>query len=338
MNFKVGIIGGGRIGYVHSNAINKFVDNAQVVAIADAYLSKENKEKFEKLGIKTFYTDYKEMLQNPDIDVIYICSPTDTHHTYSIEALEAGKHVFCEKPVAFDLDKILEVEKVVKKTKKHFTVGHNRRFDHNFLALKEAILNETVGKIVQLRVTSRDPGLPPYEYIKKSGGIFLDMMIHDLDMVLFLTNKKVESIYATGSALIDPEIKNLDDIDTAVVVLNFEDGSMATIENCRQTSYGYDQRVEIHGTKANIKIENDTNSTLIISSDQGVAKEKPLYFFLERYHNAYIKENKDFFEAIALKNEVKVSIQDGYNAVLLAKAATKSLKEKRVVKISEFLK
>ncbi|WP_434337388.1 inositol 2-dehydrogenase [Mesomycoplasma hyopneumoniae] len=336
MKFKVGIIGGGRIGYVHTHAINKFVDDAKVIAIADAYLDSQNQEKFRKLGVKSFYSDYNQLLLDPEIDIIYICSPTDTHYLYSIQALNANKHVFCEKPVAFDLEKILEVKKVVKETKKYFTVGHNRRFDHNFLALKDQIEKNTIGEILQLRITSRDPGLPPYEYIKKSGGIFLDMMIHDFDMALFLTNNKVvESVYATGSALIDKKINELDDIDTAVVVLNFKDGSMAIIENCRQTSYGYDQRVEIHGTKASIKIENDTNSTLRISSDQGIIKEKPLYFFLERYQNAYIQENKDFFEAISSNKEPKVTIDDGYKAVLLAKAAKISLKEKRLVKITE---
>ncbi|MGY6172512.1 inositol 2-dehydrogenase [Candidatus Mycoplasma pogonae] len=335
MKVKIGVIGGGRIGYVHTKAIQQNVENGEVIALADGFLNAESKANFEKLGVKKFYDDYQDLLTNSEIDAVYICSPTDSHYQYSIAALKAGKHVFCEKPVSFNLNEIKDVAKVIAKTGKIFTVGHNRRFDHNFLAIKNSLATDKIGQLVQLKITSRDPGLPPLEYIKKSGGLFLDMMIHDFDMVRFLVPEKIKSVYAIGDALINSEIKQVGDIDTAIVVLTFESGAMAVIDNCRLANYGYDQRVEVHGLKGALQIQNDTASTLIVSSEVGIVHEKPLHFFLERYWDAYVLEDKLFIEAVLNHQKPQVSIEDGYQAVLLAKAAQLSLKEKRPVTLAE---
>lgn len=332
---KIGIIGAGRIGKVHSESIAKYVPNAEVKAIADPFMNDETAKWAEAMGIKEVHKDYKDILNDKEIEAVLVCSSTDTHSQISIEALKAGKHVFCEKPVDHDLGRIKKVLKEVEESKKKFQVGFNRRFDHNFRAIKEAVKSGKIGDPHIIRVTSRDPEAPPAEYVKVSGGIFLDMTIHDFDMVRFLSGSEVEEVYAAGTVLVDPAIGEAGDIDTAIITLKFANGALGVIDNSRRAAYGYDQRAEVFGSKGSVSTANDTLSTAIISTEEGIVSEKPLYFFLERYMQSFAEEIRQFVEAIINDTEVPVNANDGLQPILMGLAAKKSLEEGRPVKMSE---
>lgn len=334
---NLGVIGLGRIGKVHIESITTRVRGAKVKAVAEPFLNDEGREFAKKHGIENIYTDYKEILKDKEIDAVVICSSTNTHANISKEAALAGKHVFCEKPIDHDLEKIKEVIKTVEETKVKYQVGFNRRFDHNFRAIKDAVLAGKVGEPQIIKVTSRDPEAPPVEYVKVSGGIFLDMTIHDFDMMRFLSGSEVEEVYAVGGALINKEIGEAGDIDTAIITLNFASGAMGVIDNSREAAYGYDQRAEVFGSKGAIETKNDSNSTAVISTKDGVTGEKPLYFFLERYMASFSQEMQEFVDAIINDTETPVTVIDGLKPVLIGIAAKKSLVEKRPVKISEIM-
>ena len=332
---KIGIIGAGRIGKVHGESISKYVKGAEVKAIADPFLNAETKQWATAMGIKEVYTDYHEILNDPEIDAVLICSSTDTHSPVSIEAIKAGKHVFCEKPVDHDVEKIKEVMTVVAGSKCKYQVGFNRRFDHNFRAAKEAVANGKIGTQHIIKITSRDPEAPPISYVKVSGGMFLDMTIHDFDMVRYLSSSEVEEVYAVGGVLVDEAIGEAGDIDTAIITMKLKNGAMAVIDNCRRATYGYDQRAEVFGSKGSVAIGNDSSSTAVISSESGVVAEKPLHFFLERYMQAYGAEIREFVEAIVNDTAVPVNVIDGLEPVIIGLAAKKSLSENRPVKTAE---
>lgn len=332
---KVGIIGAGRIGKVHGESISKYVKGAEVKAIADPFLNDATKEWAAQMGIKEVYTDYKAILNDPEIGAVLICSSTDTHSPISIEAMRAGKHVFCEKPVDHDVEKIKEVMQVVAETKLKYQVGFNRRFDHNFKAVREAVQSGKIGEQHVIKITSRDPEAPPVSYVKVSGGMFLDMTIHDFDMVRFLSGSEVEEVYAVGGVLVDKAIGEAGDIDTAIITMKLANGAMAVIDNCRRAAYGYDQRAEVFGSKGSVEIGNDGASTAVISTSEGVNGEKPLHFFLERYMQAYANEIREFVEAIVNDSEVPVNVIDGLEPVIIGLAGQKSLRENRPVKTAE---
>jgi myo-inositol 2-dehydrogenase/D-chiro-inositol 1-dehydrogenase len=331
---NIGIIGAGRIGKVHGESIQFHVKNAQVTAIADSYWTEESRQWAKEMGIPT-YDDYHDILNDPSIDAVMICSSTQTHAPISIEAIHAGKHVFCEKPISKDLGEIKEVMQELAKTNLKYQVGFNRRFDHNFRAVREAVSSGKIGDVQIVKITSRDPDQPPIEYVKVSGGIFLDMTIHDFDMVRYLTNSDVEEIYVNGAVLVDPLIGEAGDIDTAIITMKLKDGALAVIDNCRKAVYGYDQRAEVFGSKGQVAVLNDTQSSAVISTTDGVVAEKPLYFFLERYMESFTREISDFTEAVLNDTSVPVTVNDGLQAVLIGMAAQKSLQEHRPVKLSE---
>lgn len=260
---NIGIIGAGRIGRVHGESISKFVPNAKVKAIADPFLNDNTIAWANALGITETYTDYKKILADKDIQAVLICASTDMHSPLSIEAIQAGKHVFCEKPIDHDVNKIKEVLDVVNASGLKYQVGFNRRFDHNFRAIKEAVASGKIGKQQIIKVTSRDPEAPPIEYVKVSGGIFLDMTIHDFDMVRYLSGSEVTEVFAVGSVTVDPAIGEAGDIDTAVITLKLANGATAVIDNCRKAVYGYDQRAEVFGTKGAI---GSTSAVLNVAS------------------------------------------------------------------------
>lgn len=332
---QIGIIGAGRIGKVHAESITRFVKGAEVKAIADPYLTEETKAWANAMGIAEAYGDYHKILADPAIDIVLICSSTDTHSQISLEAIAAGKHVFCEKPIDHDVEKIKAVIAALKDSKVKYQVGFNRRFDHNFMAAREAVKSGKIGDLNILKITSRDPGAPPVSYIKVSGGIFLDMTIHDFDMVRFMSGAEVEEVYAIGGVLVDPAIGEAGDIDTAIITMKLSNGSLAVIDNCRRATYGYDQRVEAFGSLGQVAIGNDTDSTAVISNGEGVTAEKPKLFFLERYMQAYVAEVSAFIDAVVNDKAVAVSAEDGLKPVLIGLAAKKSLAENRPVKISE---
>jgi myo-inositol 2-dehydrogenase/D-chiro-inositol 1-dehydrogenase len=255
-----------------------------------------------------------------------------------IAAAKAGKHIFCEKPIDFNIEKIMQALNSVEAAGVKLQIGFNRRFDHNFKKVRELVESGKVGDVHIVKITSRDPAPPPIEYLKVSGGIFLDMTIHDFDMARYLSVSEVEEVYAQGAVLIDPAIGQVGDVDTAIITLKFRNGAMGVIDNSRQAVYGYDQRVEVFGSQGNVAVKNDFPDSAKLSTAQGVISAKPQYFFLERYKMSYVEELKAFVDAVANDREPAVTGNDGLQPVLIGVAALKSLAEKRPVKIEEVLK
>ena len=310
-------------------------ESAVMIKEMESRAKEEADKKAKAAGAEYTTKDYKDILADKDIDAVIICSSTDTHSPISIEAIKAGKHVFCEKPIDHDVDKIKEVIKTLEGTGLKYQVGFNRRFDHNFEAAQRAVVNGKIGAPHIIKITSRDPEPPSAEYVKVSGGMFLDMTIHDFDMVRFLAGCDAEEVYVQAANLVDPEIGKAGDVDTAIITLKMENGALAVIDNSRQAVYGYDQRAEVFGSKGMVAIKNDSDSTAVISNEDGVTGEKPQFFFLERYMDAYGKEMVQFIDAIENDTETPLGVEDGLKPVLMGLAAKKSVEEGRPVKISE---
>ena len=329
-----GVIGAGRIGKIHAESLARHVPGATVSAIADINLAAAQ-ELATHLGIPHATGDYREILADPSIDAVAICSSTDTHARLIIEAAAAGKHIFCEKPIDHDLAKIDQALEAVDKAGVSLQIGFNRRFDANFRAVRELVAAGKLGQPHLLRITSRDPAPPPISYIKVSGGIFLDMTIHDFDMARYLMGSEVSEVYTAGAVLVDPAIGQAGDIDTAVVTLYFENGAIGTIDNSRKAVYGYDQRVEVFGSGGMAQVSNNTPNSAVLSDGDGVHAAKPLYFFLERYTQSFIDEMRQFCEAVQQGRPTPVTGMDGRIPVVMGMAAWKSYREKRPVKLSE---
>nr|WP_206427372.1 inositol 2-dehydrogenase [Clostridium rectalis] len=329
---KIGVVGMGRIGKLHTENIIRNFKNVEVKAVSDVCIENA-KEWANNLGINNVYEDYQKILNDKEIDSVLICSSTNTHTQLIIESARAKKNIFCEKPIGYDIEEITKALKVVKETGVKLQIGFNRRFDHNFSKVRNIIEEGAVGQPHIIKVTSRDPEEPPIEYIKVSGGMLFDMTIHDFDMVRYLSGSDVEEVYTTGAVLVNEDIGKVGDIDTAIVTLKLKDGSIAVIDNSRKAVYGYDQRVEVFGSEGSVQVSNDTDSSAIISNKNGVISEKPKFFFLERYKDSFIKELEDFFNAVSNDGKVPVDGLDGLQSVLIAKAATKSLKEGKPIKI-----
>lgn len=333
---NIGIIGAGRIGKVHLESISYHVKNATVTAMADPFMNEETEKLIRSYGVSKVTKDYKDILNDKDIDAVLVCSSTDTHAAISIEAINAGKHVFCEKPVDHSIEKIQAVADALKEHPNiKFQVGFNRRFDHNFAAIRKAYDDGKIGEAHILKITSRDPEPPNPAYIKVSGGIFLDMTIHDFDMACFLTDSDVEELYVNSAVLVDPAIGEQGDVDTAIITMKMANGALAVIDNSRKAAYGYDQRAELFGSKGMVATSNDTVSSAVISNADGVTGEKPLFFFLERYMESFSEEMRQFTEAVINDIEVPVGIHAGLQSVKIGLAARKSVEEHRPVKISE---
>ncbi len=323
MTLTFGVIGAGRIGQLHINYLRTHKD-VRIKWISDLYCDKMV-DWIEKAGIENKTKNHMDIINDPEVDVVVICSPTDTHVDIIKAASAKGKHIFCEKPISLSLDQAKEALEAVQKTNVKLQMGFNRRFDKNFAQLQTILNKGELGEIQTLRITSRDPEPPPIEYIKRSGGLFMDMTIHDFDMARYLMQSEVTEVYATGGALVNPEIAEYDDIDTALVTLKFANGSLAIIENCRRSVYGYDQRVEVLGDKGAIDIGNEQTSTLTFHKEDGISKENPPYFFLERYSEAYKIEMDGFIEAVLNDTDVLCSIEDGYKAQEIAMKCKESL-------------
>ncbi len=331
---KIGIIGAGRIGQVHAKSISGSISGAEIVAISDPYLDGAKKAA-DQFGIPEAYTNYQQILQNAAIDAVLICSPTNTHADIAMEAAKAGKHIFCEKPIDTSVEKILETQRTIQAAGVKMQIGFNRRFDHNFRRIRTLTEEGKLGEVQIVKITSRDPEPPSAEYAQNSGGMFLDMTIHDFDMACYQAGSPVEEVFAAGTVTVDPEIGKAGDIDTAIVTLRFANGALGVIDNCRQAVYGYDQRVEVFGTKGAAAAENDTPTNVKLSTQEAVFSDKPLYFFLERYMQSFTDELQAFVDAIRYDQPVPVSIEAGLEPIRIAIAANKSMLENRPVKISE---
>ena len=331
---NIGIIGAGRIGKVHMQSITYNVPSAKVLGITDVF--KDGlQELADKYGIPKIYDSYKDMLADDEIDAVLVCSSTDTHADISIEAAEAGKHVFCEKPVDLTPEKVKAVIAAVEKAGVKLQVGFNRRFDHNFAQVRSLINEGKVGNLELIKITSRDPEPPPAEYAAVSGGMFLDMTIHDFDMARFLAGSDVTVVYVNATCLVDPAIGEAGDVDTAIINLKFENGALGVIDNSRRAAYGYDQRIKVFGSLGAAMAANDTPTTVTVMNDDGVTTDKPLYFFLERYMQSFRDEMIQFVDAVQNDKPTPTTGLDGLNSILVALAAKKSVAEGRAVKISE---
>jgi myo-inositol 2-dehydrogenase/D-chiro-inositol 1-dehydrogenase len=331
---NVGIIGAGRIGKLHAEHLAYRIPDANPIAIADIRL--EAAESCAAgLHIPSAVQDYGEIMENPHIEAVVICSSTDTHAQMIEQAAAAGKHIFCEKPIDFDLARIDRALEAVDKAGVKLQIGFNRRFDPNFKRVREMVAAGKIGTPHILRITSRDPGPPPIEYVKVSGGIFLDMTIHDFDMARYLIGSEVTEIYAAGGVMVDPEIGKAGDMDTAVITLRFDNGSIGVIDNSRKAVYGYDQRVEVFGSAGMVAVSNNTPNTAVYSDAEGIHSSLPLFFFVERYTDSYIAEMRAFVECIQQDKTPPVTGMDGRIPVVMGYAARKSYQENRPIKLSE---
>ena len=334
---RIGIIGAGRIGRVHAETIACGLPEAEIASIADVNCDAA-REVAERCGIPTVANSSRDVLADERVDAVLICSPTDTHAELIAEAARAGKHVFCEKPIAYDLEKIDVALEAVARTGVKLQIGFNRRFDANFARVRRAVEAGEIGTPRLIHIVSRDPAPPPISYVKVSGGMFLDMTIHDFDMARFLIGEEVEEIYVSGGVMVDPEIGAAGDLDTAVVVLRFVNGVIGTIDNCRQAAYGYDQRVEILGSLGKIATENCYPNEAVVSTGTEVRRDLPLNFFMDRYRDSFAAELRSFVDAVIRDRPTLVTGADGRMPVVMGLAARKSYEEGRAVRLAEVAK
>ncbi|MCC7009742.1 MAG: inositol 2-dehydrogenase [Acidobacteria bacterium] len=331
---KIGVIGAGRIGKVHASTVAYRVPGARIAAVADVDLASAQ-ALASRLQIPRATDRAEDVLGDRDIDAVFVCSSTSTHAPLCIAAAQAGKHVFCEKPIAQDLAAIDRVLAAVASAGVKLQVGFNRRFDANYRRVRQAIETGEIGTPAILHIVSRDPAPPPVSYVRTSGGMFLDMTIHDFDMARFLIGADVEEVYTKAAVTVDPAIGEAGDVDTAVIALTFSNGVIGTIDNCRRASYGYDQRVEVLGSKGAISTANNYPNAATISDAASVRTDLPLNFFMDRYTESFAAEIAAFVDAIQRDAPVPVTGLDGRKPVAIALAAMRSLRDGRPVKVSE---
>lgn len=331
---SLGVIGTGRIGRVHAANAVRHIPRARLLALADADEASAQ-ECARALGVKGVSTDARVLLEDPTIEAVVICSSTDTHASFIESAAAAGKHIFCEKPISLELAAIDRALAAVEEAGVKLQIGFNRRFDASFRRVREAVAGGEIGDPHLLHLVSRDPAPPPIDYIRRSGGMFVDMTIHDFDMARFLIASEVAQVYAAAAVRVDPAIGEAGDVDTAVVTLRFENGVIGTIDNSRLAVYGYDQRVEVFGSGGSIRTENNHGNTALVSTADSVRRDLPLHFFIERYAQSYIDELRAFVDAVLDDGPVPVTGRDGRIPVAMGMAARKSYEKNRPVRVDE---
>jgi len=333
VTLRFAILGAGRIGQVHARAVAG-TPGAKLTAIADPVAkAAEAVQAAYGCDIRSIET----ILASADVDAVVICTPTDTHADLIERFTAAGKAVFCEKPVDLSLARVKACLATVSANKGKVMVGFNRRFDPDFMAVKAAIDAGTIGDVEMVTITSRDPGAPPADYITRSGGIFRDMTIHDFDMARWLLGEEVDSVFASASVLTDKTIGELGDFDSANVILRTASGKQAIITNTRRATYGYDQRIEVLGSKAMVQAENHGTSRVVVADAKGFHAAPLLNFFMTRYIAAYANEIAAFVAAVNGGTALPTTTHDGLMALALAEAALKSVAEGRAIKVSEVL-
>ncbi|MES2845440.1 MAG: inositol 2-dehydrogenase [Pseudomonadota bacterium] len=333
MTVRFGLLGAGRIGKVHAKAITGDA-NAQLVAVADAFPAAADAIA-KQYGCEIRTID--AILASADIDAVVICTPTDTHADLIEAFAKAGKAIFCEKPIDLSLARVKACLQVVRDTKAVLMVGFNRRFDPHFRAVRAEIDKGTIGDVEMVTITSRDPGAPPVDYIVRSGGIFRDMTIHDFDMARFLLGEEITEVSAMAAVLVDPAIGKAGDFDSVQVMLKTASGKQAMISNSRRATYGYDQRIEVHGALGAVSAENQRPVSIEVASAAGYTRPPLHDFFMTRYTEAYAAEIATFIAALGGKGKAAPTGEDGLIALGLADAAVKSVAEKRVILMSEIL-
>ncbi|MCX6034958.1 MAG: inositol 2-dehydrogenase [Chloroflexi bacterium] len=330
---KIAVIGTGRMGSVHVRNIARLIPEADLVAICDIRLEVAQAVA-DELGIRRVVKDYHELLADKDIETILIATSTNTHAFIMKDVAAASKHIFCEKPLALNLAEIDEALAAVEKAGVKLQVGFNRRFDKSFRQVREIVASGEIGRPCILRITNRDPEVPAMEFMRVSGGMFLDMTIHDFDMARFQVGE-IDEVYAAGGVLIEPELKEFGDIDTNVVTLKFANGAVGAIDNSRKAAYGYDQRLEVFCSNGTAMANNESENTAVKGNADGFRSAKLPHFFMQRYAPCYVDEVRQFIECVRDDKPTPTTGKDGRAAVVLGYAAGKSLRENRPVKVSE---
>ncbi|NKB77486.1 MAG: inositol 2-dehydrogenase [Gammaproteobacteria bacterium] len=322
---NLALFGAGRIGSIHGDNVQRHPD-ANLLALHDPFTDNANRLA-QQLGCSQMTP--QQIFESKSIDGVLICSATDTHADLIERAVEAGKHVFCEKPIDLSLRRVQQCVTQVSASELKIMVAFNRRFDPNFQTLQRQITAGEIGKIELVSIISKDPSPPPIDYINVSGGLFRDMTIHDFDMARFLLGEDIVSVSAMGTCLVDSAIGEAGDIDTASVLLSTTSGKLAQISNSRRASFGYDQRIEAHGSKGMLIAQNLNENAVVSYNQSGVHSAKPLRFFLERYEAAYRSELDAFVRSLNGENVEIPGMDDGLKALQLAEAALQSLQEGR---------
>jgi len=330
---RFGILGAGRIGPVHAETLAYRAPQAEAVVVADINLAAAERMA-ARYNIPKVVDSAAAVIDDPGIDAIVLCTPTNTHADLIAQAAQAGKHIFCEKPVSLSLKKIDESIAAIEAAGVKMQVGFNRRFDSNFMRVRRAVESDEIGTPNIFHIVSRDPFPPPLSYLRPSGGIFLDMMIHDFDMARFLMGE-VEEVFASGAVLVDPGFAAEDDFDTAIALLKFKSGAIGTIDNSRKSTFGYDQRVEILGSKGKIESGNRHSNEVVVSGEKCVYTDLPHNFFMQRYPESFALELQMFIEAVLEDKPVPVTGADSRAPVVMALAARKSVDERRPVRLDE---
>lgn len=320
---RIGMIGAGRIAQLHIENLVYRIPESEVIGIADINFERA-KELARKYEIEDAYEDYREILKNPNVDAVFVCSTTDTHSPVSIDAARAQKHIFCEKPIDRELDRIITVLDEVKKAGVKYQVAFNRRFDSSYMHVRDVVREGKIGDVHIVKITARDPKLAPISYLESSGGLFLDMSTHDFDMVRYLSGSEIVEVTSIGACLVDKAVEEIGDIDTAITTMRLANGALAVIDNSRQAVYGYDQRVEVFGSKGCVCADNATGDTTSTYTVEAVTKNKPLWDFLERFNDAYIEEARCFIDSCLNETEIKANAFDGLQSIKVALAAAKS--------------
>lgn len=318
---NLAILGLGRIGKIHAENIIS-LNECNLKIIIDPI--SDSDDNFTDLGVKQS-KHFDDLLNESDIDGVIICSPSKYHVSQIKSLSELTKNIFCEKPLGLSIEEILDVKSLVSKKNLNLHIGFNRRYDPDFSELKRRILNDEIGDLHMIKITSRDPAPPPISYIKKSGGIFLDMTIHDFDMVKYLSGSEISELYVKGGCFVDPEIEKAKDVDTAIINMSLKNGVLATINNSRKAVYGYDQRIEVLGSKGVLKVENKLLNKVVKGTREGFISSNPQNFFIDRYEQSYEKELMNFVQSIKGDLVDHADADDGLHALKAGLAANNSL-------------
>ncbi|MEO2143920.1 MAG: inositol 2-dehydrogenase [Flavobacteriaceae bacterium] len=332
---KIGIVGLGRIGKVHLFNIQQLISGASVIAACSR--SEKSLEYAKKHSVKGLFTSFDDMLSEGGIDAVIIASPTALHFEHLKLAIAAGKHIFCEKPIDLSIENVKEIKSLLDATPVKFMVGFNRRYDPNVLKIKKELNEGRLGAPQSVKIISRDPGPPPMEYIKTSGGLFLDMAIHDFDLARYLMNSEITEVYSTASIFGDLPLETVEDVDTAVTILKFKNKGFATIENSRNSTYGYDQRIEVFGEKGLLSAQNKSDDSVYFANNSGFHRPKPVGFFIERYKESYLNILDSFVQCLEQNKDLELTFQDGLQSLAISLAAEKSSKQNRTVLLSEII-
>ncbi len=327
---RIGILGAGRQGRLHCKNIVNHIPEAQVVAISDPV--KENLDDINIHGVQC-YTDCDKIFEDREIDAVIIASSTSSHEEMIEKACSTNKHIFCEKPIASDMEGIERSLKRIKESQIKFMIGFNRRFDPSNKKVSDLVQQGVIGQPQILCITSRDPDPPSLEYLKNSGGFFFDTSIHDFDMARYVMHDEIIEIHALANSLVSEEIRGIGDVDTTMISLKFKSGALGCINNSRKAVYGYDQRIEVFGSKGSLSTLNKPETQVSLLDEHGVHMDRNLYFYKERYPESFVEEILAFINTIKQDTEPPATAKDAEIAVLLAKAAKDSYEQKKPIQL-----